>query len=218
VDKFFEISGKKTYQAKAVILAIGLVRRKLGVPGEKEFAKKGVAYCSTCDAPLFAGKDVIVVGGGNSGVAGAVQLSNVAKKVYLIEMQPALLADEARQKDLAKTKTQIILGNSILEISGKDFVESVKLEKPFEGNKEIKVEGVFVEIGSVPRTELVSKLGMNVDNKGFIQVDAKAKTNISGIFAAGDATTGSNYFQQTLTAAAEGAIAAHSCFKYLKGG
>jgi len=218
-DDTFEISAGKThYQAKTIILALGMKRRKLKVPGEKKFGKKGIAYCVTCDAPLFAGKTVIVVGGGNAGVAGAVALSNIAKKVYLIEMQPRLLADQARIDDLAKTKTEIILGNSITEIRGKNFVESIALAKPYQGQKELKINGVFVEIGSEPRRQLAKKLGLQTDEKDFIKIDAAGKTNLAGIFAAGDITTGSNYFWQSTTAIAEGAIVANSCFKYLKGG
>lgn len=215
-EKFFEILAEKNYQVKSIILGQGMKRRKLKVPGEKKFYQKGISFCATCDGPLFAEKTVIVVGGGDAGVAAATFLSQVARKVYLVEISPKLLAEKSRVLNLKKTKTEIILKNSIKEIQGKDFVEKIKLVRPYKGKTELEIDGVFVEIGSVPRKKLVQKLGINTDQKGFIKIDSGGRTNLEGIFAAGDSTTGSDYFWQALPAMAEGAIAAHSCFKYLQ--
>jgi thioredoxin reductase (NADPH) len=216
--EFFNIvTSEESYQAKAIILALGLSRKKLGIPGEKEFGRKGVSYCVTCDGPLFKDKTVIVVGGGDAGISGAVFMSKIAKKIYLIEAMDKLAAEKIWQDKLTNAENiEIILGNKITEIKGEESVKSVILEKEVNGQKEIPCDGVFIEIGSAPNPSLAKSIGVETDEKGFIKIGADQSTNISGIFAAGDATTGSNFFLQAITAMSEGAIAANSVNKYLK--
>lgn len=217
-DDLFEIKiSENLYQSKSLILALGLARRKINVPGEKEFERKGVSYCVTCDGPLFRDKTVFIVGGGDAGASGAVFLSSLCKKIYLIEMEDKLSAEKIWQDKIASRKNiEVILGNSIKEIKGDDRVREVILSKELAGKKEISCDGVFVEIGSTPDTNLPKSLGVEVDQKGFIKVDPGQATNIKGLFAAGDTTTNSNFFWQVLTAMSEGAIAANSVNKYLK--
>lgn len=216
-NAFAILAGGETFKAKSLILATGMERRKLGVPGEAELKNKGVAYCATCDGPLYKGKNVVVVGGGNAGVEAALLLADIASKVYLIEVLKELPAHKQLTDMLAKKENvQVLTENQIEEIRGNQVVESVNLKNEVDGSKEIKCNGVFIEIGSVPNPVLAKSIGAEVDKKGFIKVDAGQKTNIEGLFAAGDATTNSNFFWQAITAAAEGAIAADSANKYLK--
>lgn len=210
--------GDEQLQSKSVILASGMERRKLGIPGEKQFKNKGVAYCATCDGPLFKEKNVIVVGGGNAGVEAALFLSEIAKEVSLIEMAKELPAAKSLVSQLEKRDNlKIITENKLVEIKGDLAVKSVVLDKEINGKKELPCEGVFIEIGSQPDPILAKSVGVEVDEKGFIEVKSNQSTNILGLFAAGDATTGSNFFWQAITALSEGAIAADSVNKYLKG-
>jgi thioredoxin reductase (NADPH) len=216
-DVFKVKAGKDQIESKSIILAVGMERRKLRVPGEKEFKGKGVAYCATCDGPLFRGKTVVVVGGGNAGVESTLYFSEIAKQVYLIEMAEQLPAAQSLVNQLQKKENvQIILGNKINEIKGEAIVKSIILDEEYQGKKELSCDGVFIEIGSIPNPSLAKSAGVETDEKGFIKVGADQATNITGLFAAGDATTNSNFFLQALTAMSEGAIAANSVNKYLK--
>jgi thioredoxin reductase (NADPH) len=206
------------FQSKTLLLAYGLERRRLNVLGEKEFAGKGVSYCCTCDGPLYRDKVVAVVGGGDAAVMGALLLGRLAKTVYLIVREPDLMAEEHWQKHLAKVKNIITIFNTqIVEITGDQVVEKVILDKEYQGQKELEVAGVFVEIGFVPHIKLAKKLDVKLDKNRFIEVNSEQKTSVPGVWAAGDATTGSAGFRQIITAAAEGAIAANSIANYLKG-
>ena len=210
----FEVATENSskYQSKTLILAFGLKRRHLKVPGEGKFLGKGISFCFTCDGPLFKNKIVMVVGGGNAGVSSAIFLADIAQKVYLVEMERKLTADAFWLAKLKRKKNvKIILGDAIKEIKGDKVIRSIILKK----NGEIKVDGIFVEIGSVPDPVLPQKLGIKLDQNNFIKVSADQSTNIKGIWAAGDVTTASNFFWQTTTAVAEGAIAAYSISKYL---
>lgn len=214
----FEIKTNEnnTFLAKTVLLTIGVSRRKLGVKGEEEFQNKGVAYCATCDGPLYKNKTVVVVGGGNAGVESALLLSKLAKKVYLIEALDELRAEKVWLDDLAKTDTEIILSNKVIEIIGDKEVNKVILEKEYNGKEEINTDAVFVEIGVDPRNKLVDSLKLAKNKWGYVEVSPKQKTSIDGIWAAGDITNESDHFQQVLTASAEGAIAVNSINQYLK--
>lgn len=217
-DGNFEIeTSRGKYSAKTIILAMGAEYRKINIPGEEEFVGKGVSYCATCDAPFFRNKVVSVIGGGNSAGVVALELAEYASKVYLIYRGEKFSIEPVwMDKILANKKIEAIKGTNIIEIKGRQKVEKIILDKPYNDKTFLEVDGVFVEIGSEPGVELAQKIGIETDEKNFIKINPDQSTNIDGIFAAGDVTTGSNKFRQVLTAAAEGAIAANSIYKKLK--
>jgi thioredoxin reductase (NADPH) len=215
----FEVitSSGKRYDGKALILAYGLKRRKLNVPGEDKFLGKGVSYCAVCDAIFFRNKIVGVVGGANSAVTGALQLAEVAKKVYIIYRRDKLRADPVWvERALKNPKIEVIYNTNVVEIKGKERVEYVILDNPYKGNKKLKLNGLFIEIGFVPDMSLAEQLGVAIDENGFIKINQDCSTNVEGVFAAGDLTNGSNNIKQIITAASEGAIAAISVYSYLR--
>ncbi|MCX6762015.1 MAG: FAD-dependent oxidoreductase [Candidatus Moranbacteria bacterium] len=217
-ENLFEVeTGKNTHKTRAVIMAMGTEYRKMNIPGEKELTGKGVSYCATCDAMFFRGKVICVVGGGNAAVTSALGLTDFASKVYLIYRGDRLPAEPIwLEKVAANPKIEVIRNTNIIEIKGEQKVENVVLDKAYEDKNHLDVDGVFVEIGSEPGVELARTLGVEIDEQGYIKVSADMSTNISGVFAAGDITTGSNKFRQIITATAEGAIAANGAYKMLK--
>ena len=219
-DGRFKVKGKRGLEVivKTIIMAVGSVRRKLGVPGEKELAGRGVSYCSVCDAPFYAGKDaVVVVGGGDAAFEGAILLSGYVKKVYLVHRRSQFRA-KPFFVEVAKSKPNIefILDSIVTEIKGKESVESVVVKNKNTGEiKELKVDGIFIEIGFEPPKEWFQKLGLETDQAGYIKVDEWMRTSIEGVFAAGDCTSQWLGFRQVVTAAAMGAVAAYSAYNYL---
>ncbi len=211
------MSGGDVMEAKTVIFAMGSNKRHLGVTGEDRLSGKGVTYCATCDAFFYKGKDVAVIGGGDSAVEGAAIAAQVARKVYLIHRRNEFKA-EPYWVDKVKAKENIVmvLERNIVEVLGEKKVTGVKLDKEFEGSAELKVDGVFIEVGSTPATELAKQLGCELDKRGFLSVKADQSTSVGGVFGAGDVTNASNYFAQFATAAGEGAVAANSVFNYLQ--
>ena len=204
-------------EARTVVFALGTKKRHLGVQGEEEFAGKGVTYCATCDAYFYKGKDVAVVGGGDSAVEGAAIAAQVARRVYMIHRRKEFRA-EPYWVDRVKARDNVtfVLDRNIVEILGKEKVTGVRIDKPFEGKDILLLDGVFIEVGADPASELVKGVGCALDAKGYVNVDAAQATTIPGIFAAGDITTNSNYFAQFTTAAGEATVAANSVFKYLQ--
>lgn len=204
--------------AKTVLIATGTSTKRLQIKGEKEFAGKGVSFCATCDAPFFRKKTVAVVGGGDSALSAAMMLSDIAAKVYLIHRRNEFRAEPILVKTVRERKNvEILFGSVVDEIKGEKFVKSIIVKKAVGegGKKEISLEGVFIEIGALPANVIVEGLGVKFDKGGFILVDSAQATNIPGVYAAGDITTGSNNFMQIVTAASEGAVAANSIYKYL---
>ncbi|MBI1984496.1 MAG: FAD-dependent oxidoreductase [Candidatus Wildermuthbacteria bacterium] len=213
-----ETSKGEKYLGKTLILALGAQRRYLGLEREKELTGKGVHYCWTCDGPLFGGKTVAMVGGGDSSVKGVNFLAEYASKIYLIARGKEVVAEPVnfeQMKGLGR-KVEIITENEIKEFVGKDKLEKIILKNPYKGSSELKLDGLFVEIGFDPNTELPSQLGIKLDDKGYIEVDNKMRTNVEGVFAAGDATSHFGSFKQDITAAALGAVAATSAYEYSK--
>lgn len=206
----------ETVDGKTVILATGSSKRKLGAKGEKELSGKGVTYCATCDAFFYKGRDVAVIGGGDAAVEGAAIAAQVAKTVYLIHRRGEFRA-EPYWVDRVKARDNVVpvLERNVIEVLGDKKVTGVKLDKLFKDSDTIAVDGVFIEIGSDPASELGKQLGAELDARGFLKVDAATKTNIPGLFGAGDVTSGRNYFAQFATAAGEGSIAANSVFNFL---
>ncbi|PVU75691.1 thioredoxin-disulfide reductase [Sulfolobus sp. SCGC AB-777_G06] len=208
---------KGEFKAKSVILTIGVKRRKLNVPGEAEFTGRGVSYCSICDAPLFKNKVVAVIGGGDSALEGAEILSRYATKVYLIHRRDEFRGQPIYLENIkTKPNVEIILNTVVTEIKGDKLVKSILTKNVKTGEtKELNVNGVFVEIGFEPPTDFARANGLETDAMGYIKVDEWMRTNIQGVFAAGDCTGMWLGFRQVITSAAQGAVAAHSAFRYL---
>jgi thioredoxin reductase (NADPH) len=209
----------ETAEGKTIIFAMGSSKRHLGVPGEQEFSGKGVTYCATCDAFFYRGKTVAVIGGGDSAVEGAAIVAQVAAKVYLVHRRSEFRA-EPYWVDRVKSRDNVtfVLERNVAEIVGDKKVTGLRLDKPFEGQDTLAVDGVFIEVGSLPAVELCKELGCALDAKGFLKVDDAMATNVPGVFGAGDVTSGSNHFAQFATAAGEASVAANSVFNYLQGG
>ena len=202
---------KGSYQAKSVIIASGKRSKELGVPGEKEFKNKGLTYCATCDGPLFSGKAVAVIGGGNSALDAALQLIKIAKRVYIINITSALGGDAIMRQKLQESKIVTILDDTqVTAILGDKFVNGIKIKN--EGKEEVlAVQGVFVEIGLIPNSDFIKEIDRN--QIGEIKISCRNETNLEGIFAAGDVTDVPE--KQIIIAAGEGSKAALSAFRYL---
>ncbi len=202
---------KGEYEAKTVMVASGKRSRELGIPGEKEFKNKGLTYCATCDGPLFSGKDVAVIGGGNSALDATLQLMNIAKHVYLINIAEELTGDLVMQEKITKSDKVSILNNTqVTAILGDKFVTGLKMKR-VEKEETRSVQGVFVEIGLIPNSEFATSLERN--KKAEIKIDSYNRTNVSGIFAAGDVTDVPE--KQIIIAAGEGSKATLGVFRYL---
>lgn len=202
---------KGEYQAKAVIIASGKVSRELGVPGEKEFKNKGVTYCATCDGPIFSGKDVAVIGGGNSALDAALQMIKIAKMVYVINNTDSLGGDAVmREKVQNAPNVRVLNGAKVTAVTGEKMVTGISVRTK-SGEESIPVKGIFVEIGLVPNSSFTGPVEKN--ERGEVRVNCKNETNIPGIFAAGDVTDVSE--KQIIIAAGEGSKAALSAFKYI---
>ncbi|MBA3063901.1 FAD-binding protein [Candidatus Woesearchaeota archaeon] len=216
-SNFIITTRKGNYQSNALIFAAGTKRKALNIKGEKEFIGKGVSYCATCDAAFFRDKIVGVVGGNDAAAMSALLLAEYAKRVFIIYRKEKIRAEPLRASQLEKNKKIIIINNTnVIAVNGNKMISSVTLDKEYKNNKEIALDGLFIEIGSVPSTALTEPLGIELDEQGYIIVDSSQKTNVEGFYAAGDITTGSNKFWQILTAASEGAIAVHSIYEFLK--
>jgi thioredoxin reductase (NADPH) len=214
-----ELNGTK-YQAKNIILALGMKPRKLDVPGEDEFVGRGVSYCAICDAMFFRGKEVAVVGGGDSAAKAAIHLGEFASKIHVFYPKGKLIMEPSLQ-DAIKQNDKIVLVpcSGVAEIKGNGKVSGIicnEGEGECVGCKETSVSGVFIEIGSVPGIEVAKQIGVEADEDGYIIVKSDQSTNIEGVFAAGDVTTGSNKFRQLITSVSEGAIAASSVYQRIK--
>lgn len=212
-----KVSGGQIYNAKSLILAMGTHHRKLGVPGEEEFAGRGVSYCSTCDAPFFKNKTVAVIGGGNGAVEGVQDVAVHAEKAYIIyrsELRASpVYIDQMRAK---KNIIEVPMTN-VTEILGDKIVTEVVMDKEFNGSNRLQVDGVFIQIGYIPQREIPEKLGLKLTDYGYVKVNAGMGTSKEGIFCAGDLNDASNMLHQQVTSAAEGAIAAQSAYRYIQG-
>lgn len=210
---FLAKTEKETYEAKKIIISTGSERKKLGITGEKEFVGKGISYCATCDAGFYKEKIVGVVGGGDAALTAALLISIFAKKVYIFYRKDKFTRpDRVWLEQVEKNKKiEPIFNSEIEKLIGKEKIEGIKV-KINNKEKKFELDGLFIEVGSTPNTELAQKLGVKLD-KGEIIVDKNMKTNISGIFAAGDITN--NPFKQISTAVGEGSIAAYSVYKEL---
>ena len=209
-----ELENGGKLKSKSVIVATGARWRELNVPGEKEFKGKGVAYCPHCDGPLFKGKHVAVIGGGNSGVEAAIDLANIVGHVTLFEFAPELKADDILQKRLySLSNVDVILNAQTLEVLGTDKVNSmIYLDRKTNEKKTISLEGIFIQIGLLPNTDFV-KNTVDLSKFGEIIIDSHGQSSLKGLFAAGDATTVP--YKQIIIAMSEGAKASLGAFDYL---
>lgn len=211
-----DIDGGGTLKAKTVVLATGARWRELNVPGEQEYRNRGVAYCPHCDGPLFKGKDVAVVGGGNSGVEAAIDLAGLVKSVTLLEFGAELRADEVLQRKLRSLPNVTILTMAqTTEVlgDGQKVTGLIYKDRSTHESKQVQLDGIFVQIGLVPNTEWLKESEVTLSRFGEIEVDVRGATSLAGVFAAGDVTTVP--FKQIIIAAGEGAKAALSAFDYM---
>jgi alkyl hydroperoxide reductase subunit F len=220
--KALELTGKikkvvtsddKAYLARTVLIATGKHPRRLNVPGEKEFVGMGVAYCSTCDAPLFADLDVAVAGGGNSALGAAIDLIKVARKVYVVSLTPLTGDPILQDQVLSAAKVEVFTEYKILRILGDSAVTGLEMESLKTGEaRTLDVQGVFVEIGLLPNSELV--VGTLETNRiGEIVIDSRCHTGVAGVFSCGDVTDVP--YKQVVVAAGEGAKAALAAYDYI---
>ena len=210
-------AGKDSYSAKTIIVAMGLAPRQLNLDKEKELTGRGISYCANCDGPLFKGKNVVVAGGGNSALDAAEIMSKIANRVYLVCNEPQLRAFESLISAVrSKSNVEIILSSEIFEIIGDTKLKKLKIINNIDKtSRELEVDGLFVEIGHEPKTELLANL-VERDSLGQIVVDLNNKTSCDGIFAAGDVTQ--SEFKQIIIGCGQGAVAALSAYKYLQMG
>jgi len=213
-DEFIIATDKRTFTAKAVILCMGTEYRKLNAPGEKELTGKGVSYCATCDGFFFKGKKAAVIGGGNSALIEAIFLKQIGcSEVFVIHRRDQMRAEKTYQDEAIQKGVKFIYNTHVENIHGKENVEYLQVhDVRTEKKSKIPVEGVFIAIGKEPQNTLAKELGCMLDEKGFIIVDNKQRTNIKGVYAAGDITGG---LRQIITACAAGAIAALSTTEVL---
>ena len=208
-------TSRGSYKADSLILATGTSNRKLGIPGEEEFTHKGIAFCATCDAPFFEGEDIVVVGGGNSGVQESLYLSRFARHITIVELlrfptaEPILL-ERLKEND----KIELLVSHSVVSFKGDNLLSSVDIKNVESGEvKNINVKGAFIYAGEVPNNDLV-KNTLELDDKGFIVTDEYLRTSVKGIFAAGDVRD--TPLRQIATSVGDGAIAGHEVYKFLE--
>jgi len=210
----FLLLGENEYEAKAVIIATGGKHPEANVEGEKDFIGRGVSYCATCDGNFFRGKKVIVYGSGKEALSDAIYLHDIGCKVMLLSRAP-LRAERVMIEEALKRGIEIISNATLRRIEGSGKVERAAVF--FRGKNEeaiLETDGIFIAVGMRPATDLVAELGVERDSLGYIKVDREQRTNVKGVFAAGDCCN--NPLKQVVTACGDGAIAAHSAYRYLR--
>ena len=213
-DLFIIKTSKEELKSKSIIIAAGTERKRLNIEGEKEFLGKGVSYCSTCDAFFFKNKIVAVVGGSDCASTTALALADIAKKVYVIYRGEELKCEIINSKRLEeKSNVEIIYKAFPIKILGKEKVEEMEILKDKKKEK-IKLDGVFIEVGSTPLVEFTKEVGLKLDSENNIIINENMETSVKGIFAAGDVTN--QKLKQVLVASAQGAITAKSASDWLK--
>ncbi len=203
-----------TYNAKVVIIAAGAAHRKLGAPGEERLQGRGVSYCSTCDGYLFKdGKNVIVVGGGNSALTDALYLDSIGAHVTVVHRRDTFRAEDRLQQSLFQRNIPVLFNSRVTEVLGKNVVQSVTIEDVNSGStRSMQADGVFVSIGYEPNIGIAKELGLELTADGYIKVDEGMRTSLPGVYAAGDITGG---VKQITVAVAQGSVAAISAFEDL---
>ncbi len=216
---FWEVemeSGKKIF-SKALLLATGSKRRKINLSQKEDFIGKGVSYCATCDGFFYKNKTVGVIGGSDSAVVSALYLANIAQKVYLIYRKKQLRCEPHWRKMVEKNKKiEIIYQTNVIGLEGEGRLEKIKLDQKYKEKKELILEGLFIEIGSLPNFDYAQNLKIDIDDGGYIKIRKDGTTSVEGVWAAGDITDGSNKLRQVITAASEGVIAVKNISEWLK--
>ncbi len=213
-ESFLIVTEGGEYSARAVIIATGGKHREAGIDGERTFVGRGVSYCATCDGNFFRGKNVVVYGSGKEAVEDAIYLHDIGCRVTLVSRTPELRAERALVEELEKRGVEVLKSTSVRRILGSDKVEKLVVYSREKGEEfEIEAEALFVAIGMRPATDLVAELGVERDHMGYIKVDKEQRTNVPGVFAAGDCCD--NPLKQVVTACGDGAVAAYSAYRYL---
>ena len=212
-NKISVLTSRRKFLTRAVLLATGASHKHLGAAGEDRFAGRGVSYCSTCDGPLFKDKKVVIVGGGDSAVTEALHLHHIGVDVTLIHRKDTLRAQEHLTKGLFDDNIPVIWNTEVKEIKGREKVEEILIyDNQSEQTQTMKTDGVFISIGYTPQVELAKKIGAEITPEGYIKHDSRHRTNISGIYCAGDVEGG---YKQIVIAAGQGSEAAISIFEDL---
>lgn len=211
----FEVATKDDkLKTKTVIIATGTHLRRLGVPGEEEFANRGVHYCALCDGALYKNKVIGVVGGSDSAATEALLLSEYAKKVFIIYRKEEIRAEPITAKKVGRNeKIEIINNTNVTEIKGEQFLNTVVLDKPYKGSNELKLDALFIQVGQIPLSDLAAAAGAEINEKKEIIINRDSETNIPGLFACGDVVDGK--FKQAITGVAQAVTAAHSAYEYV---
>lgn len=207
---YVHLKNGETLESKTVVYAAGAAHRHLGVPGEEEFSGKGVSYCATCDGAFFKGKDVAVVGGGNTAMDDAIYLSDICNKVYLVHRRDVFRGDATTLMKLKETENiELIVPAKVQEVEGEQVVTALQLED----GRSLEVSGVFVAVGMQPATSMLQGIVL-MDDNGYIIADETGRTSAAGFFAAGDVRT--KELRQIITAVSDGANAATSAERYIR--
>lgn len=207
---YVHLKNGETLESKTVVYAAGAAHRHLGVPGEEELSGKGVSYCATCDGAFFKGKDVAVVGGGNTAMDDAIYLSDICNKVYLVHRRDVFRGDATTLMKLKETgNIELVVPAKVQEVKGGQVVTALQLED----GRSLEVSGVFVAVGMQPATSMLQGIVL-MDDNGYIIADETGKTSAAGFFAAGDVRT--KELRQIITAVADGANAATSAERYIR--
>jgi thioredoxin reductase (NADPH) len=207
---------RTTYQAKAVIIATGSHYKEIGVKGEKEYRGRGVSYCGVCDGPFFKGKRVLVVGGGNTAATTILYLAGIASEVVVVHRRGGFRAEESLVRDvLTKPNVKVMWNTEVTEIKGNKQVNAVTLiDNMTQLLSEISVNAVFVQIGEAPNSQLAQVSGVETNEHGYIKIDIRQRTNLAGVFAAGDVTN--HPVKQVGTAVGQGITAALEAYSYIR--
>jgi len=209
-----ETNENKAYQSKTIIFATGTEWRKLNIPGEAEFANKGVHYCALCDGAIYQNKIAVVIGGGDSAAKEALLMSQYASKVYVLVRGDKLRGEPINNDRVAKNpKIEVITNVNSKQIVGNKLMEGIVLDKPVNGNATLKADAVFVAIGHIALSQLAKDIGVATNEKGEIIIDRQSRTNVAGFFAAGDVCD--TVFKQAITGVSEAVTAVYSAFTYI---
>jgi len=207
------VSDSGEFEAKTVIIATGAKHRMLGLPREEEFVGEGISFCAVCDGAFYAGRDVAVIGGGNSALQEAILLADLAKKVYVVQNLDFLTGEQKLQEKLNnKENVEIILGHTVKGIIGDTTLTGITIADSNDNEKQLDIDGMFVAIGLIPQNEAFEGV-INLDERGYVTSDENCLTNADGIFVAGDCR--SKKIRQVATAAADGAVAALAACDYI---